>query len=416
MSPCRMLPEEIENSIDEDDGSIASLNSKKSKTSRSPLDIVRTFVVSGLNIASLCPKSSPCVVLQTQLTRNGVDFSVPTPDKIVCHWFNPKEVQPSCCPIAGQREITVVGEGFMPSSLVDVEALLKVTLSAGRKPDNKAIVREKAVLVRSERFDELTFTVPAISEFLAAGEKLNDAAYYSAAIQFRLASGALLCPHEVPFYYFRPMAIKVTPTVCRRAGGTPIVISCPNLGFISQDAKVFIGDNASGLMDTTTPLEYTEATLGVHTIQCTLPSLVAVDEDGNEADTPAENVFVGVLLDGMTMPDQVEMVKLRVFDVLQTKEPIVAKGGATPGSAVTVPVSGLVQSAICIVRVRGVDEKFIDITAEMDEELENVAFTLPDTIVTIPPEIKGKANYYYVDISIDGHSFDRAEEANLLVK
>ena len=179
--------------------------------------------------------------------------------------------------------------------------------------------------------------------------------------------------------------------------------------------------------------------------------------------TKLDWVWVKVYLDGRSVVPDDEGFRLSLFsDVLLSGEVLaVPKGGALAGTPVVVPVvGGLVESAGCVVRLRGAGSSAASAPipgtvtlepgssaagagagAEGEGEAEaetgtagganatsgyvdtggsagTVGFVLPDpAALGVEPELKGKDRFLFADVSLDGgETWAMAEEALLQIK
>ena len=67
-------------------------------------------------------------------------------------------------------------------------------------------------------------------------------------------------------------------------------------------------------------------------------------------------------------------------------------------------------------RIRGTNDSSADVLGKPTAALDALVFTLPASLAGIDPEVRAKANYYFVDVSLDGQYFDRGETAILQIK
>lgn len=197
------------------------------------------------------------------------------------------------------------------------------------------------------------------------------------------------------------------------------------------------------------------------------PDALAEGEADAAAEVPAppllptklDWVWVKVYLDGRSVVPDDEGFRLSLFSGLQLSSEVLAvpKGGALAGTPVVVPVvGGLVESARCVVRLRGADSSAASapipgtvtleaasvpaaVASEGEVEAENsatgatevpggyvdtggsagtVGFVLPDpATLGIEPELKGKDRFLFADVSLDGgETWAMSEEALLQIK
>lgn len=142
-----------------------------------------------VNFASLGPPGS-LLVIRTAVGLNGQDFGPATPElaPIICHSFQPVGAAPCCCPAAlcedlppwaaassgasfsesTSREITVVGNSFIPTTKLPPGTTIEAVVSAEvPKKGSKVPTRyERTVPVSCEAADSLTFVMPTLAEML----------------------------------------------------------------------------------------------------------------------------------------------------------------------------------------------------------------------------------------------------------
>jgi hypothetical protein len=152
----------------------------------------------------------------------------------------------------------------------------------------------------------------------------------------------------------------------------------------------------------------------------------------DEASGPViiENLLIGVMLDGRTVPDPSDMALIKVYDslkILTDNDAIaVPKGGAILGTEqlLAIEQSSILSNGSCIVRIRGINDESIDcegvvtVLDENDDLLENVniTFTIPDSLDTLEGENREDEIYYPVDFSIDnGAHFETADKPILQI-
>lgn len=141
------------------------------------------------------------------------------------------------------------------------------------------------------------------------------------------------------------------------------------------------------------------------------------EEDMEELD----HIFISLLLDGITPVSDKYSCKIDFFKGLKVKDIATSlpKGGFVSGSSVGVNVDGLVQSSKCVVRIKGTEEEYIEISGNNNHSAGTVTFSVPSTdqLADLSPVMQKKDKFYFVEISIDdGVSFDISENAILQIK
>lgn len=314
------------------------------------------------------------------------------------------------------------------------------------------------VPVRFNSVSELAVTIPALVDFVRPGLKLPDdvPSVLRAQILFSLASDAAasLSKTEVEFFFYQENAIVVSPTVCRRYHQQSFSISGVNnwISFQPNAPKLIFSDVVAGFTQTV-DVEAVPSNDGetFHMV-CELPgnqkppeavesSATEGEEDGEEGITTAppttleisesflenpsvvyKNLKIELLLDGVSHPEVENVCSVAMFDkvdIVELANPL-PKEGATKGATVSFVASGMVSSSTCVVRLRGVNDKHVDMdgTVEIDEETGDgtFSFQMPDTLEEIEVHVKGKEKSVFVDISIDGGAtFDKSEAPILVV-
>jgi hypothetical protein len=347
-----------------------------------------------------------------------------------------------------------LGEGNSVASLASVGSFMMESESPA--------FHAMTVPVRFDSISELAITVPGITDFLRPGLKLPDnmPAVLGAKILFCLASDATasLSKQEVDFYFYSEKAITVTPAICRRFSGQKFTIDGVEnwLSFQPNAPKLIFSDKASGFCQCV-DVETVSSDNGTYQIVCGLPGndprpepAPAVEggaAEGGEgegegeatAEAPAvitqsesflerpeieyKNIRIGLLLDGVSPPEEGLMCSVTVFDKVSILDLVAAlpKEGAVKGATIAFNASGIVPSSTCVVRLRGVNDKYVDVDGTVGDTSEETgngtfSFQMPENLGEIECHAKGKEKSLYVDISIDGGvSFDKSEVLNLVV-
>jgi hypothetical protein len=278
------------NSIGDDnslDGSMQGSPSERSLDRRSrshggeskvdeDLSLRRFVVCRRVNVRALGTAAGGTISLRAMLSRNRIDFTSPSPDRIICHEFTPRGCVPNCVPFLGQREVIVQGAGFFPLGMQaaisivtvvgasapaaspekkskkkggkagggaaavvaavegpadspdgipdDARSLLSVGSSVGSSfvASQSPAFNVVTVPVRFDSYNELAVMIPPLEVFVKAGVKLpkDMPGVLEASILFCLESdpSRALSRIEVPFYFYTEGPIEVTPAIIRKPG------------------------------------------------------------------------------------------------------------------------------------------------------------------------------------------------------
>jgi hypothetical protein len=331
------------------------------------------------------------------------------------------------------------------------------------------VLTVKAQLLSST---EMALLVPPIEEFLKEGFAFPEdlPLIVDAQVSFSLANDPanFLSKVGLELKYFKNGKIDVDPIALRRptcdksivsyidpdfnttSTITPIILRPENgwLRSIPNAAKILISDETSGFTRTpSAEFVYSEET-GAYYVKCALDisippvlddacedqelssgesALVSVQENSRTmADmTSVKFLAIQFLLDGTTPVEDALVCKLPLFNNIKVVSPVqpFPKDGATKGSAVTMSVQGIVETSSNQVnlRLRGTNDKYEEIRATIIGDVTtdgsaNIAFNMPDSLGEVAVNIKGKEKSVFVDISIDGASYDKGASPVLLVK
>jgi hypothetical protein len=366
--------------------------------------------------------------ITAQVSNTGRDFSDPSPEKCIAHHFNVFDIEPQCCPTAGQREILVHGTSIPPSSL-RIEAV--VGISQGKK-NGKETFLELNLPTRTDDEEKLCFTIPPADDIFKKNKKSSPANvdFYCAQIGFRLPSGAPLQDAAFQFNYYREQPIHVHPRAIRASGGTHLTITSSYIQFQSDEATISFIERINNVEKSVKFSAFTkvegegEGEGGgsplTYAIECVSPCLTK-DEDNSlgedeDEEAPGDKVFIGLLLDGISRPIDSSLFEAELFDEVVIETPI-AKGASVVGSTITAMASGLVDSDICLIRIRSsVTGEYVDLEGELGEELTSLVFTLPEEVREIFPGDNSKTGSYHIDVCIDGSTFDEMEAPGFLIK
>jgi hypothetical protein len=164
--------------------------------------------------------------------------------------------------------------------------------------------------------------------------------------------------------------------------------------------------------------------------QFTMPDISALLFTDPSTVRPFDTVSVSLSLDGEAVPGS-HSSHLLLFDSIKVLSITNPKGGHSPGSVVTVAMSGVPDIVSnCVVQIRGEDKDkrasgviatfnklFVEINGTKSREgPQDFIFTLPaaEVLQKLLPVLVKKAKMYYVDISIDGgSSYDSSSTALL---
>lgn len=361
-------------------------------------------------------------MITAQVSNTGKDFSEPSPEKCIAHYFNVFDIEPQCCPVEGQREIQVHGTAIPPTNL-HIEAVVGISQGI---VDGAESFLELKLPTRSDDDENLCFTMPPADDIFKKNKKPvpDDVDFFVAQIGFRLPNGAPLQDAAFQFNYYREQPIHVHPCAIRSTGGTKLTITSSYIQFVSDEAHISFIERNNNLEKSIKFSEFQEAEdeEGNHlfAIECIAPPMIEDDDNSvgaeDEEKEAVDKVFVGLLLDGISRPIDSYLFEAQLFDELVIATPI-SKGPSVIGSTITANVSGLVHSDVCIIRIRSsATDEYIDLEGEIGEELETVEFVLPEEVREIFPGDSSKSGAYHIDISIDGTTFDEMESPGFLIK
>jgi hypothetical protein len=390
---------------------------------------------------------SSYVRLRAHISSNNHDYSEGSPERLVCHWFSPLKITPACSPFAGQREICVTGTGLLPTAQISVDAIHTLRLpnrptSAGpgaaekdkSHEENDDIVLEVAVPVRSECWEELSYTVPSLQDFFM-NEQVSPPAVdvISVEITFRTSTGDVLTTTPFQFSYYSSKSVDVSPKWIRRSGGSVLTITGPGVLFHSEAARVLIVDTTRTSSNPIVQYDEFSRVLteeGQETdawkIVFTTPSLIddplsPRDDDSVMASENVENgtAYIGLLLDGISQPQDSELSRVGVIsEVLMPQAAFPAKGPVAIGANVLITATGLCPTGICRIRIRSQQGNSIETTGSIETDCRGFGFVVPQSITTLFPEGHSPKHVeaFYLEVSIDGTTFDSSEGPYLQVK
>jgi hypothetical protein len=319
---------------------------------------------------------------------------------------------------------------------------------------------------------EMTLLVPPIEDFLKEGYIFPGdlPLIVDAQVSFSLANDPanFLSKVGLELKYFKNGQITVNPVAMRRPTCDKSIISYvdpevdvnstitaitlrPENGWlrsVPNAAKIIISDEASGFMRTP-PAEFVlSEDTGTYHVKCTLdisipPVLSDVENQVSNSDeaalvddkatelpvladmTSIDFLSIQFLPDGTTPLEDSLICKMPLFNNIRVVGPVqpFPKDGATKGSAVTMTVQGVVEtpSKQVKLRLRGTNDKYEEVRATIVGEVAadgsvNIAFTMPESLGEVAVNVKGKEKTVFVDISIDGVSFDKGASPVLPVK
>ena len=401
----------------------ARLHNQK-KGSISPNDepdsgVVRV-ICKGVDMSSLYAiQKEKYAAISAQVSNTGIGFSEPSPERCVAHYFHVFDIEPQCCPTSGQREILVHGTSIPPSSL-KIEAV--VGLSQGMVKGVEKFLELK-IPTRTDDDEKLCFTIPPVDDIFKKNKKAvpDDTDFYCAQIGFRLSDGKPLQEKAFEFNYYREQPIDVYPRAIRASGGTKLSITSSYIQFVSDEAEISFIERNNVVEKSVKFSEFKELegeTL-CYSIECEAPCLIPDDEESrtdNDDRNPVDKVYIGLLLDGISRPIDSYLFEAEIFEEVYIETPI-AKGPSVVGSLITARAMGLVDSDVCIIRIRSpASEEYIDFDGEIGEELDTLVFTLPEEVRELFPGDNSKSGSYFIDVSIDGSTFDEMESPGFLIK
>lgn len=379
----------------------------------------------------LSPIDKGCVRLRAQISSNNHDYTEGSTERLICHWFSPTRISPSCSPFAGQREVYVTGTGLFPSSQVQVEALHTLKIpnpNPSDEEENDMLIFEVAVPVRSEGWEELSYTVPSLTDFfLGEDRKPPKVDVIEIEINFRTITGDILTIHPFIFHYYNPKSVEVSPKWIKRTGGSILTITGPGVLFYSEAAQIVMVDTRDASNHVVKYDEFIPVIdeNGNNTnewkITFTTPSLFDDEAGDGKSDDDSAIAFVGLLLDGISQPQDSELTRVNIFTevkIPQTSFP--SKGPVAVGSDLRLVATGLHNTGICKLRIISSNDldAFIECNGIVDNDGHSFTFNIPQTILNLFPEGYGPKyiGTFYIEISIDGSTYDRTADAYLQIK
>ena len=215
-------------------------------------------------------------------------------------------------------------------------------------------------------------------------------------------------------------------------GGTKLTITSSYIRFVSDEAHISFIERNNNVEKTIKFSEFKEVEVDeeeedvqpnapvLYGIECVSPCLMLQDDEdhgGDEDDmNPLDKAYIALLLDGISQPIDSYLFEAGLFDEVLIETPI-AKGASVIGSEITAMASGLVDSDICILRIRSADSgEYVDVDGEIGEDLTSLSFILPEEVREIFPGNGSKSGAYHLDVSIDGSTFDEMESPGFLIK
>jgi hypothetical protein len=399
----------------------------------------QTVVCRDVDLSPILSSRNPssCVRLRAQISSNNHDYSEPSPERLICHWFSPLKISPACSPFAGQREVCVTGTGLLPTSQVAVEAVHTLRLpnvsSSEEENEEDQLALEVAVPVRSECWEELSYTVPSLQDFFLHEDHSPPALdVITVEITFRTVSGDVLSSSPFHFSYYSSKPVEVTPKWIRKSGGSVLTVTGPGVLFHSEAAKIVMVDSTRISSNSIVQCDEFSKILnedGEETdawkIVFTSPSLLddPVDDDNSvaeaEANSTAETAFVGLLLDGISQPQDSELSLVHIFtEVTLPHSSFSLKGPVALGANVSIAATGLANTGICKLRIRSQDGRAVETIGTIDADCKSFGFVVPQSLQTLFPEGCGPKHVesFFLEISIDGSTFDCSEGPYLQVK
>jgi hypothetical protein len=414
----------IEDDEDNDDGGASTTSSQYIRAKIiSEFDKKRIVSCSNVDLTSLL--KNDCSILTTEISRNGRDFSSPAPQSLICHQFTVDSISSTAVPFAGLKEMVVNGLSILPSHDIHTEAVLSLIVDDPtvepklRKDDNTIDI---VAAVRADNTNQLVFTCPPISDFFTGKYKMPNYNMFRVKVGFRICDGDTLASDCFLLQYYSMKPLTVVPEIMRFRGGTTLTISSPSFLFHSKSASVYFIDRESNNIQTISDIEFVPDTKNIfYKLVCKAPNMAVLDSprDSSKAASNLEipsNIFLGVALDGTTMPSDDDMFKLKTIDALHFNDLTIPKGGFPANSTITLSMKFLISSSICIVRLHGSDSKvYADTNGTVDETAQTITFSLPD-VSSVPPVVSGKTNLYFVGISVDGSTFDFTKSPIIQIK
>ena len=393
----------------------------------------QTVVCKDVDLSSLLSPEKGLVRLRAHISSNNHDYTEGSPERLICHWFLPTKISPACSPFAGQREVWVTGTGLFPSSKVQVEAVhtLRLPNPEISEDGDDMLIFEVAVPVRSEGWEELSYTVPSISDFFLGEDRQPPKVdIIDVEISFRTESGDVLTVNPFIFHYYNPKRVEVSPKWIRRNGGSVLTISGSGVLFYSEAAQIVMVDTRDS---STHVVKYNEFVPildqdGQQTsewmITFTSPSLYDDDPgDDKGDDDPSSGVvaFVGLLLDGVSQPPDSELTSVKVFtEVKIPQSSFPSKGPTIVGADLRLVASGLHNTGICKLKIISSNDlnSFVECHGVVDNDGHSFTFTIPQTVTSLFPEGSGPKyiGTFYLEISIDGSTYDRTADPYLQIK
>lgn len=477
----------------------------------------RSVICRDIMPASFRSGDAGTVMIQAQLSRNGIDFTPLSQIQLICHEFTTVDLFPNFVPLGGAKEIIVRGSGFFPADIIATVALVtpinpvvgEAATSASRKNSSASVSHSIAgsvkapVVVTTDEDDgddhesignaedgnadahnpllnvitmradvlsstEMKLLVPPINDFLKDGYAFPEDLPYivDAQVSFSLANDPanFLSKVGLDLKYFKNGKMSLAPTALRRptcdksvvsfidpeinTGSTitPLVL-LPEHGWlrsVSNAAKVIIRNSDSGFLRTPSVDFVSVEETGAYSVKCDLdistPPISPGEEESpdsgesSSAEPPSnvpvdmneiDSLSIELLLDGSTPLDEVFACKLPLFNNVKVVGPVqpFPKDGAPKGSTVTMSVQGIVNTAsnIAKIRLRGTNDKYEEVQATIVGEITsdgsaNISFNMPESLGEVAVNVKGKEKSVFVDISIDGLSYDKGGAPILLVK
>lgn len=368
------------------------------------------------------PVNHPYCMVVAQVSNSMQDFSEPSPEKILVHYFHVFDIEPQCCPTSGQREIQVHGSSI-PSTSLHIEAV--IGLSQGVKNGVETFLEIK-VPTRTDDEKKLCFTIPPVEDIFKKNKKSvpPHIDFYSVEISFRLPNDSPLQDAAFQFNYYREQPITVYPRAVRLTGGTRLTISSNYIQFISDEAKISFVDRVSSNEKEVTFSEFKKNSgqdEHTYSIECVSPSFAPTDDDDGDAGyddirQQSDKVFIGLLLDGISRPVDSFLFEASFFDAVVVDANI-SKAPLSVGATVTASASGLVESDICVIRIRSpVTRNFVEVQGEINADCTGLVFVIPEAVKSIFPGDNSKWATYYVDVCIDGTTFDEQKSPGLQIK